>query len=67
MSNEAKERTEFRIVGERHGGERWEGTPSISSLGSTRRNARELARRNSVVRIQKRTVTTTPWEDVPDA
>jgi hypothetical protein len=62
----AEARTEYRVVGE--GGPRgaWEGTPR-DDLASVERSAQDLARRNSNVRIERRTVTTTDWEAIADA
>jgi len=61
-------RVEYRIVGERRDGTPWQGSPQAgpSDNWDFQNSVRELSRRNNHVRVQKRTVTETPWtEDSP--
>jgi hypothetical protein len=68
MTEQVETRVEYRVVGENRDGP-WEGRER-DDLGGIEREARELSRPgpkpNTKVRIQSRTVTETPWEDVAD-
>lgn len=63
-------RTEYRVVGDTREGER--SVACGGSLAAAKSRGEELAEGSRLiapwtsVRIQKRTVTTTPWEDVTD-
>jgi hypothetical protein len=67
MSDE--KRTEYRVVGENRDG-KWEGRP-CRERKPVEREAGALSRPgprpNTNVRIQKRTVTESDWEDMADA
>lgn len=64
---ETRTETEYRICGERDGYGAWEGSPDTRELPAVQREAEELAKRNKHLRIEKRIVTYTDWEAVPDA
>lgn len=69
MTPARTERTEYRVVGERPDGRKWgdDAPGGWTNLFAIKQQARELDKRNKNVRIQSRTVTATPWEDVADA
>lgn len=65
MAEEKQERTEYRVLGtDRRTGHNWEGTPHAKRPEDY--DLSSLRSRSDNIRIQKRTVTETPWEDVAD-
>ena len=68
MSNETKqELTEFRVVGVREGEDSlWTG-PTRLNRGDVEADLVDWKPPYTNVRIQQRTVVTTPWEDVANA
>lgn len=66
MAEKGNERVEYRVIGERGDGTPWEGSPQtqVPNDYDFQATVRELSDRNKHVRVQKRTVTQTPWEDI---
>lgn len=65
MPEQVEKRVEYRIVGtERRTGYQWEG--ETRDQQPLERHLSQLRKRNDNVRIQRRAVETTPWEDVAD-